>query len=354
VQIEEDVAHAETVRLDEEQRLRHFTSLRDTGFDLMSVDTTAPFLWVPGAKRIIKQGEKQSWVAREGEGKTHAAMHLVAQVCSAVPTPGLVVYIDVENDGREMAERLLPILDSWGARDTVAENLVYLSNPNVVAMLTDDALAEDFVGALAVCNLVVIDSWTRILEQFSLEENQNSDIADFVTKIVDPLAAHGVAVLILDNMGKNGEEARGAVNKRALMESVYNVTGGKGVKPPDPDDPDDTGKHGELELKLDRSRSGKLADWVKAGSGGGEWEPLTPQKGDAPRTRKESQEARRDALRQRFADFPGTAYGKQELKVLTNASEGSISADLKVLATEGYIEKAENPNTKEQLWMRTS
>ena len=344
---EDDAAFAEQARADEELRTAYFREWRDQGFDLLAVQPGA-VSWVPGATRIIKRGEKQSWVAREGEGKTHAAMHLAAQVCEA---GGRVMYIDVENDRQEMGERLLPIVDAWDIRDTVAENLVYLYDPNIKAILEDDELVHSFVGALAVCNIIIFDSWTRILSQFDYEENQNSDIAKFVRSIVDPLAAHGVAVLILDNMGKKGEEARGAVNKRALMESVYNVTGGKDIKPPNPEDPADVGRHGTLRLVLDRSRSGKLADYVAAGSGGGEWERLTAQEGDAPNKRDSDRDARRNLLRARFTDNPEAAYGKQELMALTGASSGSVSEDLKVLAEEGHIEKASPaPGSREQLW----
>jgi hypothetical protein len=87
---------------------------RDNGVDLLSVDTSSPVEWVPGAEGIIRKGERQSWVANYGEGKTQAAVQFAAQVCKA---GGRVIYIDVENDTREMAERLKPVIESLGDRD---------------------------------------------------------------------------------------------------------------------------------------------------------------------------------------------------------------------------------------------
>jgi hypothetical protein len=348
VQAEEDTAFAVMAAAYEDEQLEDFRRWRDHGFDLLSVQPGAA-KWVPGAKRIIKRGERQSWVAREGEGKTQAAMHLAAQVCEA---GGRVMYVDVENDRQEMGERLIPIARAWGAEDAVMERLVYLPDLKLGAVLESDELQESFISALAQVDLLVIDSWTRVLNSFGMDENKNQDIARFMESIVDPVSAFGIAVLILDNTGKKGEEARGAVSKRALVESVYNVTGGKGIKPPNPDDPDNIGRHGKLELKLDRSRSGKLADYVTAGSGGGEYDRLTAQDGEAPGKRDSERDVRRQLIRARFRDHPDEVYDKEALRTLTGASAGTIVEDLKVLAAEGWIVRAPGvPGDRKQYWM---
>lgn len=333
-----DDVDAEHAR-DEAERLEHFHQWRDGGYNIMGVDTSGPVVWVPGAERIIRRGERQCWVAREGGGKTQAALHLAAQVCEA---GGRVIYVDVENDRQEMAERVQPIAEAWGATAAVNERLAYLPDLSFPKLREDGDLLYSFVGAVRQVDLLVMDSWTRVLNSFGLEEDSNRDIARFMEEFVDPLARHGVTVLILDNTGKKGEDARGAVSKRALVESVYNVSGGKTVKPD---------RHGKLELKLDRSRSGKLADYVTAGSGGGDYERLTAQVGDAPVKRDADVTARHSLLRARFHDHPDEVYDRDALATLTGASRSSITTDLQALRDEEWIVKAKGPDgDRKQYW----
>ncbi len=83
----------------------------DVGFDLRDIDTTLPPEWVPGAQGFVRPRERALWNAKQGEGKTQAALHLAAQVTGA---GGRVMYVDVENDKAEMAKRMQPIMDAFG------------------------------------------------------------------------------------------------------------------------------------------------------------------------------------------------------------------------------------------------
>jgi hypothetical protein len=265
----------ELARITEDEELAELRAWRDvSGFDLLSADTSQPIPWVPGAELIIRAGERQSWVASYGEGKTQAALHLAAQVAEA---GGRVVYVDVENDAREMAERLQPIVDSWGAREAWAARAFYLDKLDLGAVMQSAELLRSWVAAIAPADLLIIDSWTRVLSQFGMDEDSNRDVTRFMRECVDPLAKYGIAVLILDNTGHDKRRARGAVSKAATVEAVYKVTGGKALSPTD---------HGTLKLTLARSRSGKLAKRVQAGSGGGEFDRLTPQDGTKSTERK--------------------------------------------------------------------
>ncbi len=169
----EDVQVAEAARIDEDERLRDaglpvdgedeaVGVLREwqatKGADLMDVDTTLPVRWVPGAERIIRAGERQSWLASEGEGKTQAAVHLAVQVVAA---GGRVVYVDVENDRLEMAERAQPIAAVLGV-DTRG-SLFYLDDINLSDVHESDDLLDAWVRGIWGADLLIIDSWTRCL-----------------------------------------------------------------------------------------------------------------------------------------------------------------------------------------------
>ncbi len=234
--------------------------------ELLDEDTTSPIAWVPGCERIIRRGERQSWIAGYGEGKTMAAIMLAAQVCQ---DGGHVVYLDVENDPREMAERLKPVVASFGDCGT-RERLAYRTTADA---FTDPERAAELVAALATADLLIVDSLTRVLAAADIDENVNSEVAKFTADIVDVIAQeHDTATIILDNTGKDADRgARGAVSKAALVEAVYSVTGGKDIA---------EDRHGTLTLKLTRSRSGKLAKVVTAGAGGGDYSRLTVQEGE--------------------------------------------------------------------------
>jgi hypothetical protein len=277
---DEDVQVAEAARIEEHERLRDAGTpdeedeavvvLREwqaaKGADLMEVDTDVETRWVPGAERIIRAGERQSWLASEGEGKTQAAMHLAVQVCAA---GGRVVYVDVENDRLEMAERAQPIARALGI-DTRGR-LFYLDDVNLSEVHEDDELLDAWVRGIWGADLLIIDSWTRVLNDFGLDEDSNRDVTTFMRRCIDPLHKRGIAVLILDNTGKDQSKgARGAKSKSATVEAVYKVSGGKAITQTE---------HGTLTLKRTRCRGGKLAKQLEAGSGGGSFTPLRPVEG---------------------------------------------------------------------------
>ncbi len=277
---DEDVQVAEAARIGEAQLLAEAGDPLDEddalpvlrewqatkGADLMEVDTAQEVKWVPGADRIIRAGERQSWLAAEGEGKTQAAVHLAVQVVAA---GGRVVYVDVENDRLEMAERAQPIAKALGV-DT-RDRLFYLDNLNLSQVHGDADLLDAWVKGIWGADLLIIDSWTRVLNDFGLDEDSNRDVTTFMRRCIDPLHKVGIAVLILDNTGKDeGRGARGAKSKSATVEAVYKVKGGKSIT---------QAEHGTLKLTRDRCRGGKLAKHIEAGSGGGTFTALAPVEG---------------------------------------------------------------------------
>ncbi|MGH2879595.1 MAG: AAA family ATPase [Solirubrobacteraceae bacterium] len=301
--------------------------------DLFGVDTTTPVEWVPGAERIIRKGERQMWFASEGNGKTQAALHLVAQVCK---DGGCVAYVDVENDAREMAERLQPIAAAFGATDAVREKLLYLPDLPLPPLVQEEAAAQEFAKLLTTIDLFVIDSLTRVLASFGIDEDSNKDVARFMRELPDQLKACGIATLILDNTGHNPDHVRGARSKTALIETAYRVTGGKDVR---------ADEHGTLTLKLERSRSGKVAKWITAGSGGGNFDKLTPREGSAPKSGAGTKASERQAaIAERLRQEPERYFTVKELEAKFGVARNTITKDMEKLVDAGDAEQAADGN----------
>jgi KaiC/GvpD/RAD55 family RecA-like ATPase len=307
------------------------------GFDLLTADTSRPIPWVPGADGIIRKGERQSWVANFGEGKTQAAVLLSVQVAAA---GGRVVYVDVENDKLEMAERFQPVFDAWDAREAWERRGTYLPRLDLARVLASDDLIRSWVEAIYPVDLLVIDSWTRVLSQFGYEEDSNRDVVQFMRDVIDPLADHGIAVLILDNTGHEGKRARGAVSKSATVEAVYKVTGGKAIS---------FDRHGTLKLTRTRSRSGRLAEVVKGSAGGGEFERLAPAEVAEQDGRVEG---RRLLVKQVLYERRGDEFTTNQVAAAVGGNPKTIGRDLEAMQADGTVQLRRQGNTK--LWSAVS
>ena len=326
-------AEDEVRALQGEERLAAWAAFRGHGQDLLAVDTTGPIEWMPGGEHIIRRAERQMWVANFGEGKTQAAVQFAAQVCKA---GGHVIYLDVENDTREMAERLQPVVASFGDCGT-RERLAYRTDAD---LLTDEGKLREFVAALPTADILIIDSLTRVLATLGVDENSNEQIAHFTRSFVDVLKNEvGLATLILDNTGHEGTRARGAVSKAALVEAVYVVSGGTKIS---------AAKHGALKLKRTRSRSGKLAAVVTAESGGGSYGPLEPQEGEPmPEPKVNEADGRKDEILRYMSKH--TVVNKKLLAETFDVKPQTIGRYMADLEADGAVQEHRS-DTKYKEW----
>jgi hypothetical protein len=321
-EIEQDIQQAEQERI---ALAEHWVPI--VGESILDVDTDSPVEWVPGAKGIIRRAERQSWVANYGQGKTQALSHFIVQVCEA---GGRVIHIDAENDRREMAERIKPIAEAWGV--DLRGRHAYLDSIDV---LRSADKGGPLIAALPFADLLVIDSLSRVLSLLGYEEDSNSDVLRFTTSVVDVIAKDaGVAVLILDNTGHEGKRARGAVSKAATVEAVYEVSGGAKVSETE---------HGTLKLKRQRSRSGKLALVVQAGSGGGEWDRLTPQEDDGE-DGDSKVEGRRLLIKGVLFDRRGEEFTAEQIASAVGGHPKTIARDLNAMLRDGIVIKEKRGN----------
>jgi AAA domain len=191
--------------------------------DLLSIDTSTPRPWTPGAKRIMRPGLRSIWFGSRGQGKSLAAMIIATQV---IEGDGSVAYADWENGPRRQAERLETILEDRPdtTRAAVAQRLDY--RPAVrLGKLADAKAVAEWAALFAGRDLVIVDSATRALGQLALDENAAGDVAAFMTRYIDPIAEQGTAVLLLDNTGhEERDRTRGSSAKLDLCELAYRVT----------------------------------------------------------------------------------------------------------------------------------
>jgi AAA domain len=191
--------------------------------DLLTVDTSSPRPWTPGAMRGLRPGLRVIWFGSRGQGKSLAAAIQSVQVIEA---GGRVTYLDWENGPRRQAERLEMILEDRPetTRAAVAQRLDY--RPIVrLGKLANNAAVTEWAALFAGRDLVVVDSATRALGQLGLDENAAGDVAVFMTRYIDPIAEQGIAVLLLDNTGhEERDRTRGSSAKLDLCELAYRVT----------------------------------------------------------------------------------------------------------------------------------
>jgi putative DNA primase/helicase len=226
--------------------------------DLLSIDTSQPRPWTRGAKRIMRPGLRSIWFGSRGSGKSIAALILSVQVVEA---GGSAIYIDFENGPRRQAERLEAILADRPAatRAAVAQRLDYRPNPRLGKLGNEVAIAE-WAAPFAGRDLAVIDSAARVLAQLGLDENAAADFGQFMTRYVDPVAAQGTGVLLLDNTGNDEQtRTRGSSTKLDLTELAYKVTS-TDIAPD---------RHGSITLDQTRTRDGDEAHQLIVNVGDG-------------------------------------------------------------------------------------
>jgi hypothetical protein len=136
-----------------------------------------------------------------------------------------VLIMDGEMGSRSVAERLRLLgLDAGTAEARV-------THVNLSAVGREHF--EDFVvWAVAMrFTLIIWDPIAHHLAGAAMDENSNSDVADWIANVVNPLLAQGATVVGVDHVVKNGERngyARGASAKKARARIVYDFEKGAG------------------------------------------------------------------------------------------------------------------------------
>lgn len=217
--------------------------------------------YVPGCSPYLIAGKRYLVPASAGTGKTLGAIVIAVEI---VANGGAVAVVDVENGPEEYASRLQDVLGDRGELAAACgERLRYYAWPT----LRTDWDAGEWSDALSGADLVVFDSSRLILSGAGLVEDSNDDYAQFVNGLLIPLSRAGIATLVLDNTGHEGERARGASSKSDLNEVVYVAVVTQ---------PFDRDQTGELQLHRRRTRFSGIPEKLTMTLGGGTYTAPIP------------------------------------------------------------------------------
>jgi len=164
---------------------------------------------------LLYEGRIHSIAGSPGVGKTLLALHISIQVMRG---GGRVLYLDAENGPALIAERLG---DLGADIEKLDERFFYFP-----ADLTLEARHLTRLAATVADvrpDVVVFDSLADLVAGAGLEENSNSDLSRWASKIHRPLKDAGIASLILDHIPKNAKGPRGAGSKVAMVDVQWNL-----------------------------------------------------------------------------------------------------------------------------------
>ncbi len=278
--------------------------------------------FVPGGEPWLLAGKRYLLPAPAGTGKSLLAIIVAVAVVAA---GGTVAILDVENGADEYARRLADVLNAREDGDAIAaacsERLRYFEWPALRVTWGP----EEWAAALAGADLAVFDSSRLMLSAAGLAEDSNDDYSTFVSALLVPLARAGIATVVLDNTGHDGDRARGASAKGDLNEVVYVVETGE---------PFDREQLGHLRLVRRRTRFAELPGELHVPIGGGVYGPVEEAE-PAP----DSDAFRPTTLMERISEAIELEPGLSSTKVL-DAVEGKTDwkrKALKLLIAEGYV-----------------
>jgi hypothetical protein len=160
-----------------------------------------------------------------------------------------VLYVDLEMGPRETLARLR----AMGATDdAIRDHFIYIEPTEP---LTDPTPLADIDQLLAdrKPTLVVIDAMTGALRLHSLDPNKSIDIDGFYRHVIDPLRAHGAAIVTLDHLPKDStNRGRFAIGSERKIGAADVHLGCELVQP------FGRGKTGRVKLVTHKDRSGYL------------------------------------------------------------------------------------------------
>ena len=278
--------------------------------------------FVPGCDGWLRAGKRYLCPAPAGTGKSLTWLTVAVTI---VENGGTVVILDVENGEEEYARRLEDILTARGANtelpDACQQRLRYHAWPQLSLAWQ----AEQWAAELATANLVILDSSRMALTSVGLAEDSADDYSQFVGRLILPLSRAGIATVVLDNTGHEGDRARGTKAKEDLNEVVYRLVA---VEPFDRD------QAGEARLVRGRHRFAGLPREISLKLGGGTYgDPeVAPDTDDRDGFRPTVlMERTSRAIEER----PGVSA--RELRAAVKGKHDAKATALRILVEEGYV-----------------
>lgn len=182
------------------------------------VDDPPAWLQRTDGAALLYPGKVHDFHSEPSVGKTWLACHGIAEVLTA---GGAAMYLDYEDRPATIVGRLLALgvpREVIGARDRFR----YVDPTGAVGLAERAHLAK-LLGELNP-DVVVLDGVATSIARCGFDENSNSEVTRWADAVVNPLAAAGAAVVLLDHVskpaggdGKRARGGRGAGAKLALI-----------------------------------------------------------------------------------------------------------------------------------------
>ncbi len=228
---------------------------------------------------VIRSGKRHQIFSEAGTGKTWLATWITKE---AISREKIVLYLDKENGGRIIAERLKAL----GADPELVDKFLrYSAFPSI----SDQEGLNEYLSTLDAVrpDVIIFDSWINFLSDFGMDENVRSDIAEWSVKFIHPAYEKGIASLMLDHVPKDGSrDSIGSVRKREEMDVRWRLKRNKHFS---------REKQGEIQLDLMKDRESWFPKTVKFSIGGSKSgfvferpSNLSPNEAKVLRTLKES------------------------------------------------------------------
>jgi AAA domain len=153
----------------------------------------------PTLAGIAYPGRTHVW---SGEPETLKSLTVLLIAHAVIRDGGCVAYVDLENGERETLSRLkaLGLTD-----DEIDSGFIYLAPTDP---MTDPVILADVEQLIAERRpaLVAIDSYTGTLSLHGCDPDRGVDIERHARTVLQPLRAHGAAVVLLDHLVKDREK----------------------------------------------------------------------------------------------------------------------------------------------------
>lgn len=204
----------------------------DLGPILAGDVTDDPPLWLARSdgNALLYAGKVHDLHSEPSVGKTWLACHAIAEVLNA---GGSAMYLDYEDRPTTIAGRLLALgVDRALLADRA--RFRYIDPTGAIGQAERAHLAK-VLGELDP-DLVILDGVATSIARCGFDENSNSEVTRWADAAVNPLAADGAAVVLLDHVpkpsgsdtGKRARGGRGAGAKLALISGAsYEVRIGR-------------------------------------------------------------------------------------------------------------------------------
>lgn len=266
---------------------------------------------------ILLTGKVHQLFNKAGGAKTWLGLWLTVQ---AVGRGQTVLYLDMENGHRLVSERLQMLSVDTSNLDAL---LHYYPFPKLSMEHKSVSAFDHLLKVEAQPDLIVFDSWVNFLAGGGLDENSNTDVANWSIQYLHPARSQGITTVVLDHMPHDGDRSRGASRKKDEVDVQWKVET-KSF---------DRQRIGEISMTREKDREGYLPKQACFKAGG---DPFIFDRTDAVSSApKFSGNAKKlyELLKERGER--GAKHG--EIKDLFGGSTGSASNAISELQEHGLI-----------------